>query len=1237
MRVSRLWRRIYLFAVVLLVAGQVAVRPVSAAPGESQVPAPNPDLAAACGIDIDVILDESGSIASSGATGQVRQAFKSFTRALSNTGSRLAVSEFSTVARLPLPAPATDQYTPVTDATIRDIFDPYIEDSYDPDGSTNWEDGFRMGRYFLPRPTAAKPLLTVFITDGDPSAVINTSRVSYDPGNPNVTQNQYELLEPLSSNQTTSAESNAAALPAISNANGIKAQGSHILALAVGAALTNPESLARMIAVSGLDVYDGSGTFDISTTDVYRVADFDQLESALRDAAFGLCAPSVTVRKLTDLDPDPSAEDLVPGAGWDLTASVSPTPDAWVLPEGATGATATAATDASGFANFQWTTAGTQTSTITVSEEDPAGVPPGFEYDQEATECTVRTPDEPDDRPLTVDVTDFGFTAEVPFEAIVTCDMVNRAVALPAVTIEKTTNGVDADDPPGPFVPVGEPVQWEHTVTNTGNVALSDIEVVDDPRGEVTCPSTTLEPGESMVCTDSDVAEAGAYENTGTVTALDPAGTQVTDSDPSHYTGSVAGLDIEKSTNGEDANLPPGPIVPVGDPVTWTYVVTNTGTETISGITVTDDQGVVVTCPTESLAAGESMTCTAPEDVAEPGLYTNVSTVAGTNAGGTTVQDSDPSHYFGEDPSIQIEKTTNGQDADTPPGPEVNEGGPVAWLYTVTNTGNVPLTWSVQDNPDVTVRCPNRLVLRPGDEVSCFAVDTSAQAGQYSNIATATGVSPLSGATVTDTDPSHYFGVQAGIEIVKLTNGRDANRPPGPPIPVGDPVTWTYVVTNTGNAALTDVEVVDDRGPTVTCPQSTLAVGETMECTATGTSEAGAHTNFGTVTATTPTGLQVSDDDPSNYFGGDPGIHLRKLTNGVDAPEPTGPFIEVGQPVQWTYVVTNTGNEPLANVVVTDDQGVTVTCPDGLLAPGADRTCTASGTAEIGQHQNIGTARGTTPTGQELTADYPSHYFGWVQSIQVKKFVNGQDAQTRPGPSVRVGSELEWTFEVTNTGNVPIIDVTLTDDQGLRPRPVGGAGRGNLDPDETWRYEATSTARTGTHRNVATVDVLDQLENELTDSDPANYTGEAAPAGISITKGPEHAVVDKGASHTFSIVVTNTGEVTLTNVQVTDARTPSCDRAIGTLAPAATDTYSCTLEHVQETVHNVAVVRGSTPSGGTVDDSDGATVTVEDKRPDLPNTGGSPLGLLLAGLAAISVGSILSGLWYARRRRGQLG
>src|SRR3954447_24710409 len=286
-----------------------------AAPLEDRTTVANPDLAAACGLDIHIILDESGSVAN--YADNVRRAFNAFTSALNNTGSRIAVSEFSTVANLPLSGAARNTYTVVTDATRASTFGPYIANGYQPSGSTNWEDGLRMGRYFLERPSAQQPHLTVFITDGDPNEIIRNT----------VSNNDYATKVPLSSSQVVAeSNSNRAKDAAVPNANAIKGQGSHILAVAVGSGLSSPASLDRLIAVSGPDVFSGLGTFDISTDDVYRVADFSELEDALREAAFQLCAPSITVRKYVDVTPDPGTDDLVPASDWDMTATTSPVP-----------------------------------------------------------------------------------------------------------------------------------------------------------------------------------------------------------------------------------------------------------------------------------------------------------------------------------------------------------------------------------------------------------------------------------------------------------------------------------------------------------------------------------------------------------------------------------------------------------------------------------------------------------------------------------------------------------------------------------------------------------------------------------------------------------------------------------------------------------------------------------------------------------------------------------------------
>jgi len=66
---------------------------------------------------------------------------------------------------------------------------------------------------------------------------------------------------------------------------------------------------------------------------------------------------------------------------------------------------------------------------------------------------------------------------------------------------------------------------------------------------------------------------------------------------------------------------------------------------------------------------------------------------------------------------------------------------------------------------------------------------------------------------------------------------------------------------------------------------------------------------------------------------GIPGIAVVKKTNDVDAEFPPGPYLVVGTPVTWTYEVSNTGTVTLENVTVTDDRGVSVSCPPDTLGP----------------------------------------------------------------------------------------------------------------------------------------------------------------------------------------------------------------------------------------------------------------------------------------------------------------
>ena len=107
----------------------------------------------------------------------------------------------------------------------------------------------------------------------------------------------------------------------------------------------------------------------------------------------------------------------------------------------------------------------------------------------------------------------------------------------PAVKIEKSTNGEDADNAPGPSLLVGSAVTWRYVVTNTGTIDLAGIVVVDDRGVVVNCNGqTTLPTGQAMTCTGAGFATLGQYANVGKVTATSASGS-VDDSDSSHYLG----------------------------------------------------------------------------------------------------------------------------------------------------------------------------------------------------------------------------------------------------------------------------------------------------------------------------------------------------------------------------------------------------------------------------------------------------------------------------------------------------------------------------------------------------------------------------------------------------------------------------------------------------------------------------------------------------------------------------
>ncbi|NCX00732.1 MAG: DUF11 domain-containing protein, partial [Actinobacteria bacterium] len=620
-------------------------------------------------------------------------------------------------------------------------------------------------------------------------------------------------------------------------------------------------------------------------------------------------------------------------------------------------------------------------------------------------------------------------------------------------------------------------------------------------------------------------------------------------------------ISINKLTNGSD-----GPFILVGEPVVWSYQLTNTGNRTLSNISVIDNQGVTVVCPETTLAVGQSITCDA-NGLAITGPYSNTATVSAVSEA-TIVTASDSSSYFGAAPSITLLKKTNGVDS-----AEVPVGDSVTWTYLVTNTGNVAIdSVVVTDNLVSEITCPKN-TLAIAETMTCSATGV-ADKGYYENIGTARA--NFQGTVVSAEDASEYYGIEAKISIQKTTNGQD-----GGTIIYLTPIEWQYLVTNTGNVTLSNIVVVDDKGLTVVCPFTSLAQGEAMTCTASGLAGIGNYSNIGSVTASYGS-LLASANDTSSYFGANPVLTLKKFTNGEEAP-----YIRVGDPVNWTYLVTNTGNVTVGGISVVDDQGVTVTCPKSVLEISEAMTCTGSGTATLGWYRNLGTVNGTFEQ-TNVSAQDSSTYFGYTVSITVDKRTNGSD-----NPTISAGSPVVWTYQVKNNSNVAVDTLTVVDDQGVSVT----CPKTSLEPTEEIQCTASGTAIAGPYTNIATATAFyGTMMVQATDA--SSYFGAAG--SIDVLKTPDTQTVTAGGSVTFTITVSNTGNIPLSNIVVTDPLSPDCDRIFATLQVAEVVSFTCTKTLVQTSFTNVVTVSASTGTS-TISDSDSAEINV-DILPDISLT-----------------------------------
>ncbi|WP_184740723.1 IPT/TIG domain-containing protein, partial [Arthrobacter sp. AZCC_0090] len=348
------------------------------------------------------------------------------------------------------------------------------------------------------------------------------------------------------------------------------------------------------------------------------------------------------------------------------------------------------------------------------------------------------------------------------------------------------------------------------------------------------------------------------------------------------------------------------------------------------------------------------------------------------------------------------------------------------------------------------------------------------------------------------------------------------------------------------------------------------------------------------VTVTTPNGTSdqaVSANDP-----------------GATA----GSYTYVAPPVITSPANGSTTNNPSPPITGTGSPGSTIPVTEGgttlctaTVAPDGTWSCTPSSPLPSGSHTIVATqvtpGDPTLPDG--LTQTSPPVTFTVVNASMSLSKTAGAITHVH-GPVTSAGDTIVYTFKVTNTGTTAITNPQVTDPK-ITPTAIN-CGPSPLAPGATNTCNATYTLTqadvdAGTVSNTATASgtaagstITAQASVTTPITGASGHLSTAKTASLVDSNG--NGLADAGETINYTITTTNTGSVTVSNVQVSDPKIPTlnCTPPSGsTLAPGAamtcTGSYVVTQADIDSgSVKNTATATGTLPDGSPAPSTPGS-------------------------------------------------
>jgi uncharacterized repeat protein (TIGR01451 family) len=802
-------------------------------------------------------------------------------------------------------------------------------------------------------------------------------------------------------------------------------------------------------------------------------------------------------------------------------------------------------------------------------------------------------------------------------------DSASVAIVAPGITMTKRVSS--------PITYVGDTVTYRCTVTNTGDVPLADVTLQD-----AACPGMAyisgdldgddlLDPDESWVYTCQLTVMVDTI-NTAQVSAQPAA------SGPTPAAGTpLPGIDRVSAEDSASVNVVDPAIrlvkeasptvIVVGDTVTYTLRVSNPGDVPLDDVTLVDDQ-----CAALERLSGDDLL-----DPGEVWVYacqgqpqadiTNIAEVSGqpTDDAGVPlpgidrVSDQDSTHVRVVDPGLLV--TKHAEPAVILPGTEV------VYTMMVTNTGQSPLTdLSVMDNQctglayvqgDLNTNglldSGENWVYRCSAQPTTSLTNTVEASGQPCDDA---GVALPGISRVEDSDSAFVEVIRPDIELTKVAYPTV--------ILAGETVVYTCTVRNSGDVPLSDVNLEDSQCTPMTAIRSPVAGDgdDLLNSGETRTYRCEAPLYEDSVNTAIASG-QPSDVTGNPYPGiarvsAEDSAMVAVIAPAIDVSKTATPTVlYAGDMVTYLIEIYNTGDVPLLDVDLVDDRCSELVYIDGegreragqrpashgrssgLLLPGAswryrclaqplaDTVNTVSVSAQPGDAQGQAIERIARVSAEDSAA---------VRVVDPGIAL----AKSASRPVVTVGEVVTYTFTVTNTGDVPMVSVSLIDDRcadlvRIDDEPAASV----LDVGEVWRYRCQATLTQDT-LNIAQAsaqpcdneegqDVCQPLPGIRPEVDEASAFVRAIDPQVTLIKLAQPLRLYAGEMVTYTYRLRNTGDVPLRDVTLVDDKCAAVELlegdVDGVLYPDQEWLYRCVQQVHFDTI-NTAVASGQPCEAG---------------------------------------------------------